>query len=245
MNLRSLLIFLALAGTLTCIGCRNPPGRPEAGDEAKRPDQVLDFPTLYSQNCSACHGEHGRDGAAISLANPIYLSYAGLTKIEQITADGVPGTMMPPFSKHSGGMLTDRQIEVIAQGMLEQWDKNGTVAGQQTIPYTSSLKGNAERGQKAFASYCSSCHGADGGGAKAGQIQVGSIVDPAYLALVSDQGLRSIIIAGQPDQGMPGWNSYSKGNASPALSDQDVTDIVAWLGEHRSATPGQPYLKPQ
>jgi cytochrome c oxidase cbb3-type subunit 3/ubiquinol-cytochrome c reductase cytochrome c subunit len=69
------------------------------------------------------------------------------------------------------------------------------------------------------------------------KIPNGSLVDPAYLALISDQALRSIIVAGQPDQGMPSTDQVS---AHP-LTDQDVTDIVAWLASHRIRTPGQPY----
>ena len=40
----------------------------------QRPEQVLAFPTLYTQNCTACHGENGKNGAAIPLANPVYLA---------------------------------------------------------------------------------------------------------------------------------------------------------------------------
>ena len=60
---------------------------------------------------------------------------------------------------------------------------------------------------------------------------------PAFLALISDQNLRSITIAGRPDQGMPDWRSAG---AQP-MTDQQVTDIVAWLASKRVATPGQPY----
>jgi cytochrome c oxidase cbb3-type subunit 3/ubiquinol-cytochrome c reductase cytochrome c subunit len=66
---------------------------------------------------------------------------------------------------------------------------------------------------------------------------VGSIVDPTYLALVSDQYLRSIIIAGRPDQGMPDWRSDS----NQSLTDAQITDIVSWLASKRTADPGQPY----
>jgi cytochrome c oxidase cbb3-type subunit 3/ubiquinol-cytochrome c reductase cytochrome c subunit len=62
-------------------------------------------------------------------------------------------------------------------------------------------------------------------------------VDPTYLALVSDQYLRSIIIAGRPDQGMPDWRSDS----SQSLTDVQITDIVSWLASRRIADPGQPY----
>jgi mono/diheme cytochrome c family protein len=226
---RLLSFFLLFLCALGLAGCRAVPGKPAPGSEAKRPDQILDFPTLYQENCSACHGDQGRMGAAISLANPAYLSFAGAANLERITANGVPGTMMPPFLQKSGGMLTEQQIDVIAQGMLRLWSKPSPLAA---IGYTGTLKGDPVNGEHAFAATCSQCHGTDGTGSSAPNIHTGSLVDPSYLALISDQGLRSIIVAGQPDEGMPG--------AGP-MTDRDVTDIVAWLASHRTPTPGQPY----
>jgi cytochrome c oxidase cbb3-type subunit 3/ubiquinol-cytochrome c reductase cytochrome c subunit len=226
--------FVLLLCTMGPIGCLAPPGKPAPGWEAQRPDQVLDFPTVYQQNCSACHGDQGKMGAAISLANPAYLSFAGAANIERITANGVPGTMMPPFSQKSGGMLTDQQIGAITQGMLRQWGKPSLVS---PLGYSATLKGDPTNGAHIFASACSSCHGTDATGSSAAKSPTGSLVDPAYLALISDQGLRSLIVAGQPDQGMP---ASDQGSAHP-LTDQDVTDIVAWLAQHRTQTPGQLY----
>ena len=37
----------------------------------------MEFATLYKQNCAGCHGENGKNGAAISLADPVYLAVAG------------------------------------------------------------------------------------------------------------------------------------------------------------------------
>ena len=72
----SLCVGLFSALCLGCIGC-DAPGRPAPGPEVPRPEQVLDFATLYKQNCAGCHGENGKNGAAISLANPVYLAIAG------------------------------------------------------------------------------------------------------------------------------------------------------------------------
>lgn len=71
--------------------------------------------------------------------------------------------------------------------------------------------------------------------------QMGSIVDPAYLALISDQGIRSIAISGKPEQGMPDWRGSAQDSKGRALTDQEITDIVAWIASHRTTTPGQPY----
>jgi mono/diheme cytochrome c family protein len=234
------LSLLACAVLLTSAGCWNPPGRP-AGPrtESLRPDQVLNFPVLYAENCAGCHGAHGREGAAISLANPVYLAYAGVDNIAKVTAAGVPGTLMPPFGKESGGTLTDRQVRIIAAGMVTAWGNLSALAGQTPPPYASASTGNSADGQKVFGTYCARCHGPDAAGTSAGKRQIGSLVDPAYLALISDQGLRGIIVAGAPQQGMPDWRA--NGSGSGPMSDQQIADIVAWLGSFRNRTPGQPY----
>ncbi|MHB1699769.1 MAG: c-type cytochrome [Acidobacteriaceae bacterium] len=237
--------LLLCALPLGILGCDRAPGYPKPGPEVVRPDEVVDFPTLYKQNCSACHGADGKNGAAISLANPVYLATAGEANLLAATAKGVKGTLMPPFAKSSGGMLTDEQIESLVQGMLRTWGRPDQFAGQTLPSYASSTAGDASRGQKAFTTFCARCHGADGSGASiadGGKAEKnGSLVDPTYLALVSDQSLRSVIIAGRPDEGMPDWRSDISGAGSHSMTDQEITDTVAWLAGHRVKTAGQPY----
>jgi len=233
---------LALAAAaLAVAGCSRVPGRPGPGPEVPRPDDVLNFTTLYKANCAACHGENGRDGAAISLSNPVYLAVAGEDNLRHITANGVSGKLMPPFGKSAGGMLTDQQIGVLAHGMIQLWSKPDLLAGLSIPQYRSTLTGDGARGQQAFGIFCARCHGTAGegstGGAKSKTGKIGSIVDGSYLALISDQGLRSIVIAGRPDEGMPDWRT----DAAQPMTDQQITDLVAWLASKRTSNPGQPY----
>jgi len=233
------LWLLTCSISLAIAGCNAAPGKPGPEPETPRPEQVLDFATLYGQNCAACHGEHGKNGAAIALANPVYLAIAGVTNIERITAAGVPGTAMPPFGKTAGGMLTDKQIAVLAEGMEQSWGNPSALAEQTPPPYAASVRGDADQGRKTFATFCARCHAADATGVPTSN--TGSLVDPSYLALITDQGLRSIILAGQTEQGPHDWRSYLTGSGARAMTDQEVADTVAWLASHRTATPGQVY----
>ena len=229
-------LMLSVGGMLLT-GCDHIHGRPGPGPEVVRPEEVLDFPTLYQQNCAACHGTNGKGGVAISLANPVYLAVSGEGPLQNTIAKGVSGKLMPPFAQSAGGMLTDRQIEVLTRGILQTWGTPNLLDGQNPPAYQATLTGDAEHGQQAFTTSCARCHGDTGEGAQNGSHKLGSIVDPSYLSLISDQDLRSIIIAGRPDEGMPDWRSDS----SQALTDQQITDIVAWLGSKRVSNPGQPY----
>lgn len=233
------VVLLACAAALTITGCRSASGKPRPGSGVARPDQMTDFATLYGQNCAACHGANGKNGAAIAMANPVYLAIAGAVNIQRITANGVMGTAMPPFSKAAGGMLTDQQIVILATGMESTWGNPSAVAGQTPPVFAGNGLGNSAQGAKAFAIFCGRCHDIDANGVPVGNsVATGSLIDPAYLALISDQGLRSILIAGQIEQGAHDWRSYS---TTHPLTDAEIIDIVAWLTSHRTATPGQPY----
>ena len=142
------------AGCMAFVGCNRIPGRPGPGPEVVRPDEVLAFPTLYKQNCAACHGVDGKNGAAVSLANPVYLAVAGEETLQQAIAKGVPGKLMPPFAMSAGGMLTDAQVTALAQGLVQQWGTPDLLAGLHAPPYLATLSGDAGRGQQAFTKFC-------------------------------------------------------------------------------------------
>ena len=218
------LLLAALAGA--ACACNGAPGRPAPDSAVIAPDKVVDFDVLYATNCAGCHGANGTGGAAIGLADPVYLAITDDATIRRVTADGVPGTAMPAFAQSAGGLLTAAQIDVIVNGIRARWAKPTALAGANVPPYAAPAPGDPARGAAVYARYCSSCHGADGRGAQRGS----SIVDPAYLALVSDQGLRTTVIVGRPELGAPDWRGDVPGNP---LSSEDVSDVVAWLAAKR------------
>src|SRR2546427_39955 len=97
-----------------------------------------------------------------------------------------------------------------------------------------SSKLRRKRGAAVYQTYCASCHGAGGrGGEKAG-----SIVDGSFLALVSNQSLRTMVIVGRPDLGVPDFRGNLPGRA---MSSDEVSDVVAWLSAQRTQVAGRPY----
>jgi cytochrome c oxidase cbb3-type subunit III len=232
-TLQHLCVFAALAAVLFS-GCGAPHGQPNKGSEVLAPSEVLEFGPLYAENCAGCHGAEGRGGAAIALANPVYLAIADDAVIRKVVANGIRGTAMPAFAESAGGMLTDAQIDAITNGIRSHWSQQGVLNVATAPSYAPNSAGNAQRGEVTYKSYCESCHGPGGSGGRKGS----TITDDSFLALVSDQGLRTIIIAGRPELGAPDWRGNVPGKP---MSDQEVTDVVAWFASRRSQNPGQPY----
>jgi len=214
------------------VGCL-PPGKPTAADVELRPEQVRDFAVLYRQNCAGCHGQEGKGNGALGLANPIYLAIASDEVIRRVTARGTPGTLMPAFAKSSGGTLTDEQIEILVREMRGRWARPNEALGA-TPPYSATEPGNPNRGVAAYSVFCAGCHGPEGKGTAKGS----SVVDNSFLALVSDQNLRTTVIAGRPDLGQPDWRNDVPDRV---MSPQEVSDVVAWLVARRKSAAGLPF----
>ncbi|MGA7341652.1 MAG: c-type cytochrome [Terracidiphilus sp.] len=218
---------IAVCMVLSMAGCAHAPGYPPAAIAS--PGAVTDFAALYNQNCAGCHGRDGQNGPAIDLRNPEYQALVDDATLRKWISGGMPGTLMPAFAQSAGGMLTDAQIGALIAGMRKQWQAANAFAGDVPPAYVQTEAGDARRGAQAYQAHCAGCH--DGSRQQ--------IASPVYLALVGDQTLRSMIVAGRPDIGQPDWRHDGPGGKSAApLSGPDVDDIVAYLRSLRNAEPG-------
>ena len=233
MNARAFCGSILVLCGLALSGCDS--GKPSVSAEWVRPDKVTDFGLLYKQNCSACHGADGTHGPAMPLGNPEYEAIVDEGTLGDAIGNGVQGTLMPAFSTGAGGMLTDDQINALVMGLREKWYKPDALKGLDVPPYQTNKQGDVARGQDVFGRRCAGCHDV---GVQQKNSKKGSVTDGSYLALIGDQSLRAIIIAGRPDIGHPDWRGTA---GSTPMSDQDVTDVVAWIASQRQKTPGQPY----
>lgn len=235
-----IVVLIGLTSLGLWLGCDRVPGKPT---EAQRPllsSQVSNFDALYGRSCAGCHGGNGQMGAARPLRDPLYLALVRRDTLRQIIAQGVPGTTMPAFSERLGGGLTDTQIDILIDGMQNRWGRPQAFTTVALPPYSladataaGTGSGDAERGKTAYATYCAHCHGPEGRGGEKG----GAVVDDAYLALVSNQALRTAVIAGRLDLGMPDWRQAVAGQP---MTPQEIADVVAWLASHRQRLPGRP-----
>lgn len=211
------------------------PGKPNPDDRPQPPNQVTSFDILFRQNCSACHGADGKLGPAPPLNDPLFLAIVSRQELVNVISSGRRGTPMPAFAKSAGGSLTDQQVSVLAEGIPSHWKSATPLQGNLPEYLLSKADeppapaGDPKQREALFERACAECHGKDGQGDGAGAIN-----DPDFLALISDQALRRIIITGRPDLGMPNYaESDSRPDDFEPLTSAEIDELVALLAAWR------------
>lgn len=213
--------FALMLGATAC----EPPGKPEKEEVNAR--DITDFRTLFNENCEGCHGADGKNGPGRPLNDPLYLAIIPREELVKTITNGRQGTGMPAWALSQGGPLTDKQVNALVDGIEKNWAKPFNFGGATPPSYSAgNATGDADHGRKLFLKDCFACHGQGA--------PIGPVTDGAFLSLVSDQLLRTAIIQGRPDFGMPDYRTL---NAGHALADQDITDIVAFLASKRPTNP--------
>jgi mono/diheme cytochrome c family protein len=224
--------LVALLAVLAA-GC-DLPGQPKPADRPVPADQVTDFGVLYTTRCAGCHGADGKLGPAPPLNDPLFLAIIPEAELLRVISEGrtvTPGqkSPMPAFARDRGGPLTAQQVQIVAMGIKARW--GGVAPAGEPPPYLPPPEtGDKERGAKLFALACAICHGDDGKGAE----QAGAVNDPAFLALISDQALRRVVITGRGDLGMPDYSDPNwRAPEFTPLTSVEINDLVALLRSWR------------
>jgi cytochrome c oxidase cbb3-type subunit III len=226
--------LLLLAGLI--VGC-DFPGEPKPQEAQAVAAAADSFATLYATNCSGCHGPDGKMGPAPPLNDPLFLAIVPSDVIESVIRDGRPGTLMPAFSQKKGGTLNSRQVSILASELRSHWLPGGAEMDH-LPPYLADPKreradGTLQQGLAAFTRSCAGCHGSKGEGDSAGPI-----ADPAFLALLSDQALRRLIITGRPDLGMPTYaQKEGRDDNYRPLTSAEIDELVAFVRHLGKAEP--------
>lgn len=201
-------------------GCGAPgkPGPPEVA-----PEDQTNFHVLFRDNCQGCHGVDGRRGPGRILNDPLYLAVLPRQELHNVIENGRPGTAMPAWSLRNAGPLSQKQINALVDGIEKNWAKPAQFRDVKLPAYYGpQTGGDVAAGQKTFVRDCYMCHGPGAA--------IGSVTNAAFLSLITNQCLRTSIIAGRPDLGMPDYRHLNLGRA---LSDDDISNLVAFLSAKR------------
>jgi cytochrome c oxidase cbb3-type subunit III len=214
------------------------PGRPGAADRSPSARNERSFDVLFRRNCAGCHGALGKLGPAPPLNDKLFLALISDDELKQVIYEGRPGTLMPAFAADKGGSMTAEQVFLLAEGIRSRWGSIEDVPVE-TPPYHPEARqpdrsAAIEGGLRVFARACASCHGDRGqGGTYAGEPDgkpVGAVNVPEFLALMSDQALRRLIITGRSDLGMPNSNEgQGRPEGYKPLTSHEVTELVSLL----------------
>lgn len=79
--------------------------------------------TLWSFNCSSCHGLNGEGGVGPALNSSQFLQSADDGQIESLIAVGVPGSQMSAYSQDYAGPLTSEQIKAL-RIFIRSWEED-------------------------------------------------------------------------------------------------------------------------
>lgn len=231
----SSLLLVALVA-----GCE-PPGKPNPADKPLLPDQILSFDRLFAMNCAGCHGAAGNLGPAPPVNDGLFVAIVPDAALLEVIRNGRGGTPMPAFARDQGGSLTDQQIRVLVDGIKSNWKSaDGLPPSPPAYELTKgsgvqASPGSRERGAEVFARACAGCHGTNGAGTEHEGVLANAINVPAFLALLSDQAVRRIIITGRPDLGMPNYaESDSRPDDYQPLTATEIDDLVALIADWRA-----------
>ena len=183
---------------------------------------------LYSQYCSACHGDFGEGGANPALSGDIiapistaeYLKTRDNLTLNSVISQGQPNFGMSPFGSTFGGPLDDDEIDAIVT-FIRTWEDNPPVE----LPPEIQTADVPFSGPEIYTSLCAQCHGETGEGG------IGpSLRDEAFNQTNSDREIFEAISHGHPVTSMIAWGEI--------LTSDQITQVVHHI--RNMSTSGQP-----
>lgn len=137
-----------LALCLACIGYSSA----QAAEPARKPD-ARSAESIYKDECSVCHGDHGdgRSRASNSLVPPPrnFTEAGELTReyMISIVANGKPGTAMAPWKTRLGPQQIEMVVDYVRNKFMQE-----------------TIESHFTAGRMAYGHFCKSCHGEQGQG---------------------------------------------------------------------------------
>jgi len=185
---------------------------------------------LYVENCVVCHGPNGEGRVGATLAKDWPSIRPDLT-VKTIIENGVPGSVMPAWSKAYGGPLSEAEIEALMVYILMvyilSWQTGGaptfvpavTATSRPPITPVALVQGDPNRGAILFDENCAVCHGPEGEG------RIGATLAKNWPSIRPDLAVKATIENGVPGSVMPAWG---QANGGP-LNESQIDDLAAYV----------------
>ena len=183
-----------------------------------------DGAVLYDGNCRTCHGPAGGAPSPamlrmmenlMSVTDPVYLAETPDDSL--ISAVETGRGKMKPFADK----LSHKEILAIVQ-FLRTFEAAAPAPGPEASE-VAVVSGNSARGEAVYSSECATCHGDEGKGdgpaAAALTPRPPDLTRSEHLQTMSDEELVQYLSGGEGS--MPGYDKI--------LTEQELTDVVAWL----------------
>ncbi len=174
----------------------NPVGPENTGRENLTDSNIKNGQALFHYLCKRCHGNYGEGNAGPAILNRNFLNTVSKKFLRNIISQGKKHTPMFGWMKKDlgEGQLTANEINDIIGFMKSMAD---------SIPeyiYPGRNAGDVEKGKKLFSTFCSECHGINGEGTKAPQLN-----NTEFLNAASNGFIFATVTLGRTGTKMPSW----------------------------------------
>lgn len=178
---------------------------------------------VFEQMCIACHQKdgHGKAGLAPRLNTPDLLFLASDEFLKKTILEGRPGTGMMSYKVLPN--VAERVDDLVAY--FRSWEQSYPTAKRVTVDWKRKIAGDVASGKNSFRTYCSSCHGPNGGGYADGGSGL-AIGLTGFLNVASDDFIEKTIKQGRAGTAM---KPFGHGNGLANLQDSEIDNIVSYL----------------
>ncbi len=164
---------------------------------------------VYEENCVDCHGPEADEPTGVPLYTPEFLRAA---------SDGyLHANIATERSMPELGLSAEEITNVVA--FIRSWEQASPIKG---IPARYVMEADVDAGATTYASQCAGCHGVEGTGGWAPQLN-----NPEFLAAATDGFLQATIIRGRTNTAMRSFGIGGGGVAE--LSADEINNIVAYI----------------
>lgn len=217
---------------------------PAAAQEKDDQEKLELGARIYAENCALCHGEDGQGRVGATLAKD-WPSIRPDLRVRETIINGVPGALMPAWSKAKGGPLNDEEIDALVFYILS-WQSGGppyifpsqTPGPRLALTPPPGVSGDPNNGADLYNANCAVCHGLQGEG------RVGASLVKDWSSFRPDLRVKSVIVSGVEGSVMPAWSQEHGGPLSEQMIDNIVAYILTWSGTATSSEPVEPIQGP-